>query len=989
MSFQQEDINEFKIEALEFLDIAEKSLLSLDKGEDFSKAYDIIFRSFHNLKGGAGMMEMLDLQKHIHELETAFVDFKTRKDMKKSEIDFFLTGIDTARAILNQDNAATTEQKNSTSEDVKNNPALDEYFNECQEICLRFTNGIEALEKNQASAEVINSLYRDMHSLKGAAFLFGYKALGDLAHAIESFLESYRGGANNLKKSHADLLFNSLDAIEKEISEQKQGGAGKAQLASTKKIISELSSENTGVENHPTAHATVENNLETVKAHQVSDTDSSQPTELQAKQENSLKDNDASGSIRVSVALLDKLMTLTGEMVLIRNQVMQFSNKIENTDFVNMSKRLSLVTSEVQSEMMKTRMQPIGNVINKYSRVVRDLSGELKKSINLSITGAETEIDKSLLEAVRDPITHIVRNACDHGIETPEERKSKSKPASGLIEIKSYHEGGQVIIEVKDDGRGLNRNKLIKKAIQKQIITEAESRTLSDKEVFSFIFYPGFSTAESVTNVSGRGVGMDVVKTNIEKIGGSLDLSSEIDRGTTIQMKIPLTLAIIPALVIKSAENYFAIPQVKLIELIRVGDDSKNKIEKLHNSSVFRLRGSLLPLVELNEVLEMSQHKSANNNEKTIAVLNAEDITFGLVVDEVCDTADIVVKPLNNLLKSLQIYSGATVLGDGSISLILDVQGLAKIGLTKNGYSSEQKNQKAEQHNALESNLQRQDYLLVELNSTTKHGIVLEFIKRIEKFDKKQIEYSGKQPVIRYRDSILPIISLNSFLEYNNNREENDLTVVVIEKAGKTYGLEVNSIIDSLSTDIGVESLVVPYKGIVGQLNTKEELIVVLDVFEIISKSMNIENAKHDFKLASKQPVSSKNHAEKLKLLLVEDTTFFRNLVASSLTKFGFEVVTAKHGQDALDILNDTNTPFNLIVSDIEMPYLNGFELAMAVRKHGLYKEIPMIAFSSRADEAFVSKGRSAGFNMYLEKQKPEELAKAILYLVSEFKGVA
>ena len=982
MSFQEEDINEFKIEALEFLDTAEKSLLSLDAGAEFTKVYDTIFRCLHNLKGGAGMMEMVELQKHTHELETAFVLFKSHTNISKTDVDYFLSGIDKSRSIINEKNQASQ----NANESIVSNPALDEYFNECQEICLRFSNGIEKFEKSEITNDEVNALYRDMHSLKGAAFLFGYKGLGDLAHAIESFLENFRNGSFQLKKNHADLLFNSLDAIEKEVAEQKRGGKGKEPLAISLKLIDQLCSEtNLTVQNNSTPIVT-SLNTQIIEAEVVSNVSS------QVSNENVTKESDFNSSIRVPVALLDKLMTLTGEMVLIRNQVMQFSSRLENADFVNMSKRLSLVTSEVQSEMMKTRMQPIGNVINKYSRVVRDLSNELKKNINITISGAETEIDKSLLEAVRDPITHIVRNACDHGIETPEERKSKGKPSTGQIELKSYHEGGQVIVEVKDDGRGLNREKLIKKAVQKQIFTESEARLMSDKEVFALIFYPGFSTAESVTNLSGRGVGMDVVKTNIEKIGGSLDLSSDLDRGTSIKMKIPLTLAIIPALIIKSSESYFAIPQIKLIELIRVGEDSKYKIEKLHNSSVFKLRGSLLPLVELNDVLNSENEKNkTTTKEKTIAVLNADYTTFGLVVDEVCDTADIVVKPLNNLLKSLQIYSGATILGDGSISLILDIHGLAKVGLSKNEFRAEEKNQKTENLQDLDLSAQSQDYLLVKLNSATKHAVVLEFIKRIEQFDKKQIEYSGKQPVIRYGNNVLPLISINSFLGYESDlRNEGEITVVVIEKAGKMYGLEVNSIIDTLNTDISVESLVVPHKGIVGHINTKDELVVVLDAFEIISKSMNLENANHDFKKSENdEKKSNEAKPEKLKLLLVEDTTFFRNLVANALTNYGFEVVTAKHGQHALEVIESNNTNFNLIVSDIEMPYLNGFELASQIRKHKVYKNIPMIAFSSRADEEFVNKGRSAGFNMYLEKQKPEELAKAVLYLVSQLKGAA
>lgn len=857
MSFTQEDINEFKAEALEFLDSAEKSLLSLDTGNDFLKVYDVIFRCFHNLKGGAGMMELVDLQNHIHELETDFTSLKAIGQINKNQTNFFLKGIDAARAIIDDKKIQFDYNFNSLVDENTTEPsnlsALSEYFLECEEITTRFCHSIELFENANISTEQINSVYRDMHSLKGAAYLFGFKGLGDLAHEIESFLDFIRADHVQLKKAHADLLFKSLDAAEKEIEQQKKGSSGKVALEQTKQIIAEINKEV-----HILLKAQQDSNTKNKEA---SPAQSVQSVEVQSSNEQNVKESEQNTSIRVPISLLDKLMTLTGEMVLVRNQVLQFSNKLDDPDFVNMSKRLNLVTSEVQSEMMKTRMQPIGNITNKYNRVVRDLAQELQKNITISVTGAETEIDKSLLEAIRDPITHIVRNACDHGIETTDERKANQKSLTGQIEIRSYHEDGQVIIEIRDDGRGLDRKKLVKKAVEKGLFTEIEAQNLSDKEAYDLIFYPGFSTAKIVTNLSGRGVGMDVVKTNVEKIGGSLDLSSELGVGTCIKMKIPLTLAIIPALIVKGAENYYSIPQIKLVELIRVDEDSKNKIEELHNTSVYKLRGALLPLLDLCETLNVNKAVKENQN-KVIAVLSADNMQFGLIVDDVCDTADIVVKPLNKILKSLQVYSGATVLGDGSISLILDVQGLAKVGFKKRDFSA--RSSVTEMQNANEAQgLQKQDYLLLELNSPTKHAVVLEYVKRIEQFKRSQIEFAGKQAVVRYRDSVLPLISVNSFLEYeNNNQVDEVITVIVVEKAGKPYGLEVNRIIDTLSTEVNVESSVKSQKGIVGHLNLANELVVVADPFDIIIDTMGLVSANHAFEAKQSVTEVSKTFSE-------------------------------------------------------------------------------------------------------------------------------
>jgi two-component system chemotaxis sensor kinase CheA len=386
----------------------------------------------------------------------------------------------------------------------------------------------------------------------------------------------------------------------------------------------------------------------------------------------------ADTAIRVDVGLLDKLMTLVGELVLARNQIMQYSNSQEDASFLGTVQRLNLLTTELQVNVMKTRMQPIGNIWNKFPRVVRDLAVACGKQARIDLEGQETELDKTIIEAIRDPLTHLLRNAVDHGMELPDERLTRGKPAEGRLLLHAFHEGGKVIIEISDDGKGIDPQGVRDKAIAAKLITAEQAARLSEHELVNLVFLPGFSTADRVTNFSGRGVGMDVVRTNVEKIGGTVDIESRPERGTTIKMKIPLTLAIIPALTVTVGGDRYAIPQVSLLELVRLeGEQAQRGIEQIHGAPVYRLRGNLLPLVHLNRQLQVESVRT-EDGVINIVVLQADDRPFGLVVDAIHDTEEIVVKPLQKQLKGISAFSGATIMGDGKVALILDVLGLAQ-----------------------------------------------------------------------------------------------------------------------------------------------------------------------------------------------------------------------------------------------------------------------------------------------------------------------
>ena len=513
----------------------------------------------------------------------------------------------------------------------------------------------------------------------------------------------------------------------------------------------------------------------------------------------------ADTTIRVDVALLDKLMTRVGELVLARNQIIQFSGTLGDTELLSASQRLNLITTELQEGVMKTRMQPIGNVWSKFPRIVRDLASTCGKEVRIEMEGKDTELDKTIIEAIKDPLTHLVRNSVDHGIEKPEERARHGKATEGCLLLRAFHEGGQVNIEISDDGAGLNPQKIKAKALERSLISSDQAESMSDHDAAQLIFLPGFSTAEKVSNVSGRGVGMDVVKTNIEKIGGMVDIQSRLGQGTVIKIKIPLTLAIIPALVITNAGNRFAIPQVNLLELVRLDtEQAKATIEWIQGAPVYRLRGRLLPLVYMHKVLKSDNNEADSAEAVNIVVLRADERQFGLVVDHINDTEEIVVKPLTKQLKSIPVFSGATIMGDGKVALILDVIGLAH----ESNVVSKERDRKL-----LENNVQTQTtssntqtLLILGTNSEQRLALPISQVAPLEKIEKASVERADNQEVVQYRNEILPLIRLAKVLGIDNREESEDpfLNVVVYNENSRSVGLVVDRIIDIVDTSLEV-----------------------------------------------------------------------------------------------------------------------------------------------------------------------------------------
>jgi two-component system chemotaxis sensor kinase CheA len=720
------------------------------------------------------------------------------------------------------------------------NDALREFLVESFDNLEQLERDLLTLEHDPGSEILINGVFRSIHTLKGTAGFLGFGKLERLTHVAENILGDVRGGTIKMGAEIGSALLLAIDkvrellaAIENSGRETECGSDSLAdaltklhdillptaatktastgqQSARAKKSAKTSSSGSTvdsvKLQDKPEV-AVSENPTKNSQASIVSPPTITEPpasaASAQSRSTGNAEVSAAESTIRVDVALLDKLMTGVGELVLARNQILQFANGNVESELHRTSQRLNLITSELQESVMKTRMQPIGNVWSKFPRLVRDLAGICEKEVRIEMEGKETELDKTIIEAIKDPLTHLVRNTVDHGIERPEVRERVGKPREGCLTLRAYHEGGQVNIEICDDGAGINADRVKAKALEKGLMTQEQLAKMSDRDVGNLIFLPGFSTAEKVSNVSGRGVGMDVVKTNIEKIGGTVDLQSQAGQGTVIKIKIPLTLAIIPALIVTCDNSRYAIPQVNLLELLRLdGDQVESHIEWIQSAPVYRLRGRLLPLVYLREQLKVEGEP--NIDALNIVVLRADDRQFGLVVDRINDSEEIVVKPLSSQLKGVPVYSGTTIMGDGQVALILDVMGLAH---TSRVISDVNKGQKQDyQDRSQASNQDHHSLLIAGVGPSNRFAVELAQVTRLEKIDASTIEFADNREVVQYRGEILSLVRLSDVMGVPSSRNPDDtlLDVIVYSEANRTVGVVVDRIIDIVDQSIDI-----------------------------------------------------------------------------------------------------------------------------------------------------------------------------------------
>lgn len=740
-----------------------------------------------------------------------------------------------------------------------------EFLTESNENLARLDQEMVELEQHPGDKNLLASVFRTIHTIKGTCGFLGFSRLESLAHAGESLLSQLRDGQLALTPERTSGLLAMVDAIRQTLTcievEKNEG------TTDYTPIIEHLTRlrEPAGDTPQPAA------GLPEIKVVQLPPPSPSLPDlslkpavpppadeyDPQSGHLNLFEINTIAGvfggdlasaqpvadgrtsvadtNIRVDVGLLDKLMNLVGELVLARNQILQFTATQEDTAFIATSQRLNLITTELQEGVMKTRMQPIGNIWSKFPRIVRDLALACGKRVQIDMEGKETELDRTIIEAIKDPLTHIVRNSIDHGIELPEVRESRGKSPEGRLFLRAFHEGGQVNIEISDDGAGIDPERIKARAIQRGMFPPEQANRLTDRELINLIFAPGFSTAEKVTNVSGRGVGMDVVKTNIEKIGGTLDVINRPGEGTTLKIKIPLTLAIIPALMVTTGGDRYAIPQVSLLELVRLeGAQAHNGIETIQGTPVYRLRGNLLPLVYLNRELQVQDLSAPTETEIiNIVVVQADDRQFGMVVDEINDTEEIVVKPLGKQLKGLATFAGATILGDGRVALILDVLGIAQRASVVSELRDRAIAEKTLQYQ--ESSGDRQTLLLFQLGEADRLAIPLSMVARLEEFSGTAVERAGGQEVVQYRQQIMPLIRLSKILGRPTSRqaEANPLQVIVYSEQGHSVGLVVDQILDIVDETLTVQRRS-PVTGFLGSAVIQGRVTDLVDVHGLI-----------------------------------------------------------------------------------------------------------------------------------------------------------
>ncbi len=873
------------------------------------------------------------------------------------------------------------------SQESANSGLLKEFLLESFEGLSTITELLPKLEKSPQDEEIINSIYRAVHTLKGAACFLHFAKLQELTHAAENLLELIKKKKLMIVPDVIDTLLSFSDLVGLILSSiESTSSEGASNVEDVVKRINDIAiGKISGVDSSST-HAPEPAEREPVVNHEVSPAaqkewgvqgqDDGMPEKfgedgsIQAGSGDQSDTPDRKKSVsdsvvRVNVNLLDKMMNVVGELVLNRNQIIQFATKFDNPELNRLASQLNLITSELQTDIMTTRMQPIGAVLNKFERIVRDMARESGKRINIRIEGKETELDKTLLEAVKDPLTHLIRNAVDHGLETPDQREKSGKSKEGLLSIRAYHEGGQVTVEIQDDGRGLQREKILNKAIKNNLISAESARQMSEKQINDLIFLPGFSTAEKVTNLSGRGVGMDVVRTNIERIGGVVDVSSKEGHGTTFKLRVPLTLAIVPALLIGDDNEYFAIPQVSLVELVLLEGERLSELESIQGAEFFRLRGELVPIVRLRNILNgVRTHVNSEIPDQSlnILVLNADGRVFGLIVDAIEDTQEIVVKPLK-LLKSLSIYAGATIMGDGRVALILDPTGIA---------SWSQLAQSKEDVEVV-TETQAQDYqelLLFRLLDRCVYGIPLCLINRLEEIKRDQIEYVGRRMVLRYRGHVMPLIDLNEkFHIGKTNLERDRVPLLVLYLNHHYFGLLVDEISDITSSEMEIQALVKEQEGIMGSLFVGERTVTVIDTFKIID-CCEADDSKSV--IDKDLVVKAKNKV----VLVVEDSPLFRKMSIDVLEGQGYGVLAAHDGEEALAMLNQEKV--DLVLTDVEMPKLDGFGLAKSIKDDKRFEKLPMIALTSRYSESDRAMGKKLGFVDYLEKFKREEIVASV-----------
>ncbi len=1071
MDIKDKDLlNELIIESQEHIANIEPDLLVLEQEKDnaSSELINKIFRAIHSIKGGFGFFGLENIKELSHTMENILDLVRNRKiSVTQEMIDSLFKGIDKLKLMLedveHSDTISIHEECALFTPFLSNKP--EETQKASVEIKADKSIRRTSISTEELSPDKIREYVKKGKKIYKLTFMADnkktverlneYKLLGDI---IDVKPAPDRWPGSKTKETDVEVLFASI--LESDLI-----GAGVG-LAESQIQVIDTSAAKSSIDNER------KQEIKAAEAEQKNKKGTTSPAASASS-----GGTEASDTLRVRVNLLNNLMNLAGELVLSRNQLLQNINRkvsegidieklrsiTEKTitdavhrlatqcarhgsngaDFDSLVKKeakgvadmldnflamrlgdikglsvilqnVDRVTSEMQENIMQTRLQPVSVVFNKFPRVVRDLGRDMKKEVRLDTEGGDVELDKSIIEMLSDPLNHIVRNSMDHGLETPDDREEMGKPREGTIRLKAYHESGKVIIEVSDDGSGIDVKRVRDKAVERTLISREEVSTLSDKEALLFVFMPGFSTAKQVSAVSGRGVGMDVVKTNIERLGGTVELESELGKGTKVIMKLPLTLAIIPSLIVSVDNRRFAIPQVGLEELVRIrAVDIAKKIETVHGSPVLRLRGKLLPLVKLADVLGIEKfytdpetgekrkekrQRLADRRDVTVTVsqeikdkrqsqadrryhsessvkvivLKVGDNRFGLVVDNVHDNEEIIVKPLSGYLKKCQAYAGSAIMGDGAVAMILDSIGLSTLAGLK--FSDLERESATEKERHERAQLIEQQEILTFKNGTTElFAVDLSMVARVEKIATKDIEKIGDKEFLKYDDKSLRLIRLHNYMPIQPPTADTEEVYVIVPKLVKhPLGIIATNVEDVMHANIELDRKNVKGTGILGSAIINKKMVIMVDIYGLF------ESAEPEY-----YSFNNANGMENRRILLAEDTAFFRTVEENYLRSFGCAVDVVKDGDEAWQKLNNTEK-YDILVTDIEMPGMNGLELVRKIKESEKHKGLPVVMLTALKAENIREKGIAAGADAYEYKLDKEQLRNTITRLLNK-----
>ncbi len=1037
----REMLMEFVVEAKEHLADIESDILEMERqGADAdAELVNRVFRAIHTVKGASGFFGLQTISALSHTMENILMRVRDGELVVTSEIaDALLSGADKLKIMIDDiensteyDISEELAQLEAIAEGSVPKEAMEETAapadtsteepqegkDKTEKDAGEFPDSItitpELQKKVNESASRVYKIKLDFQNVAKAVEEQGYENLLALLNTFGSVLASTFDPAeitpDTDKTGEGEILYETI-FTEKEL------------LAFTLKVeesdLEEIPKQDIPEEAKPKEEAKPAAPVEEKAAAPAKP--AAKPAAKKAKKapaDKKDKSTPKQETVRLDVSLLDRLMNLAGELVLCRNQLLQYLANEEISVLHTLSQRVT----ELQENVMQTRMQPVGTVFNKFPRVVRDLSKKVNKQINLIIEGSEVELDRSIIEVISDPLTHLIRNSIDHGIEPPKDRIAAGKDPVGTIWLRAYHEGGQVNIEIEDDGRGIDPEKMKQKAIEKGMITPEQAEEMGDQEAINLIFKPGFSTAEQVTDISGRGVGMDVVKTNFEKFGGTIDIRSEAGKGTTVTVKLPLTLAIIPSLIANVEGFRFAVPQVNLEEVVlaETGGEGKMCIERVRDHEVLRLRGKLLPLVRLADLLgiprtfihpetgermvdrrkRLADRRSApamEGYEASEQLLQQEEETrkkedrrkpqnftimvvkvgfnrYGIIVDAVEDTQEIVVKPLSSFIKQIPTFSGATILGDGTVCMILDVPRMANYANLR--FASIEDAARMEDVARRRREMVEKQYLLIFNNHPDEYfSLPLALVARIDKIKTSDIERVRDQEFIQLRGKSCRLIRIENYLDVSmpEDMEQENLFVIVPRKGEGVVGIVATRIVDVLESELHIDEESMKMDCVLGSQIIDGKMTIFIDLFELLSRVDPEQFGQSHDEVLDKE----------VRILYAEDTPFFRTVVRRHLESAGYKIDVVTDGIEAWEKLK-AGEQYDIILSDIEMPGMNGIELVQHIKKDPRLAGIPVIALTALGGEEQIKAGMEAGFDAYELKLDKERLLNVVARFAS------